>query len=212
MHGTYVEERKLVPRTREILYSGDYIKFGAEVTRGPGTCWINDEATPYCCAQPIRWLPLPEKGIPFSLFPQSNLLPESFPPLEMCISFDWVDEGYVSSPSLFSLQCWTNAICSPRSVPGAPTMSNAEISRNSFAVPEYDDEEDDEIEIIHESVRAPRVEVVVPSRRYSVPDSDVSCAGSFTSDDSSSEPPTPSPRASRADIATWKQLSEKINA
>jgi hypothetical protein len=90
-------------------------------------------------------------------------------------------------------------------------MSNAEISRNSFAVPEYDDEEDDEIEIIGESVRAPRVEVVVPSRRYSVPESDVSCAGSFTSDDSSSEPPTPSPRASRADIATWKQLSEKIS-
>jgi hypothetical protein len=210
MHGTYVEERKLVPRTRESLYSGDYIKFGAEVTRGPGTCWINDEATPYCCAQPIRWLPLPEKGIPFSLFSKSNLLPESFPPLEMCISFNWVDEAYVSSPPF--LQCWTNAICSPRSVPGAPTMSNAEISRNSFAVPEYDDEEDDEIEIIHESVRAPRVEVVVPSRRYSVPDSDVSCAGSFTSDDSSSEPPTPSPKSSRADIATWKQLSEKINA
>ena len=91
-------------------------------------------------------------------------------------------------------------------------MANAEISRNSFAVPEYDDEEDDEIEIIHESVRAPRVEVVVPSRRYSVPESDVSCAGSFTSDDSSSEPPTPSPRTSRADVATWKQLSENINA
>ena len=209
MHGTYVEERKLMPRIRESLYSGDYIKFGAEVTRGPGTCWINDEATPHCCAQPIRWLPLPENGIPFSLFSRSNLLPESFPPLEMCISFDWVDEAYVPSPLL---QCWTNAICSPRSVPGAPTMSNAEISRNSFTVPEYDDDDDDEIEIIHESVRAPRVEVVVPSRRYSVPDSDVSCAGSFTSDDSSSEPPTPSPRASRADIATWKQLSEKINA
>src|SRR3984957_5899119 len=90
-------------------------------------------------------------------------------------------------------------------------MSNAEISRNSFTVPEYDDEEDDEIEIIHESVRVPRVEVVVPSRRYSVPESDVSCAGSFTSDDSSSEPPTPSPRASRADLVTWKQLSEKIS-
>jgi hypothetical protein len=91
-------------------------------------------------------------------------------------------------------------------------MPNAEISRNSFVVPDYDDEEDDEIEIIHESVRVPRVEVVVPSRRYSVPESDVSCAGSFTSDDSSPEPPTPSPRASRADVATWKQLSENTNA
>jgi len=209
MHGTYVEERKLVPRTRESLYSGDCIKFGAEVTRGPGTCWINDEPTPHCCAQPIRWLPLPEKGTPFSVCSGSNLLPESFPPLEMCISFNWVDETYVSRPLL---RCWTNAICSPRSVPNAPTMANAEISRNSFTVPDYDDEEDDEIEIIHESVRAPRVEVVVPSRRYSVPESDVSCAGSFTSDDSSSEPPTPSPRASRADVATWKQLSENVNA
>ena len=98
MHGTYVEERKLEPRTRESLYSGDYIKFGAEVTRGPGTCWINDEPTPHCCAQPIRWLPLPEKGTLFSVFSGSNLLPESFPPLEMCISFNWVDEAYVSHP------------------------------------------------------------------------------------------------------------------
>jgi hypothetical protein len=209
MHGTYVEERKLAPRTRESLYSGDYIKFGAEVTRGPGTCWINDEPTPHCCAQPIRWLPLPEKDTPFSVFSGSNLLPESFPPLEMCISFNWIDEAYVSHPLL---PCWTNPICSPRSVPNAPTIPNAEISRNSFVVPDYDDEEDDEIEIIHESVRAPRVEVVVPSRRYTVPESDVSCAGSFTSDNSSPEPPTLSPRTSRADVATWKQLSENINA
>jgi hypothetical protein len=221
MHGTYVEERKLVPHTRESLYSGDYIKFGAEVTRGPGTCWINDEAAPHCCAQPIRWLPLPEKGVPFSLLSRSNHLPESFPPLEMCISFDWVDEVYVVSPPPLPpppppppllLQCWTNPICSPRSAPGAPVIPNAEISRNSFAVPEYDDDEDDEIQIIHESVRAPRVEVVVPPHHYSVPGSDVSCAGSFTSDDSSSEPPTPNPRASRADVATWKQFPEKINA
>ena len=52
MHGTYVEERKLIPHTRERLISGDCLRFGAEVTRGPGTCWINDEPAPYCCAQP----------------------------------------------------------------------------------------------------------------------------------------------------------------
>jgi hypothetical protein len=176
------------------------------VTRGPGTCWINDEPAPYCCSQPIRWLPLSVKCDFFNSLSESNPLPESFPPLEMYISFSWTDEAYVTLPHCATL---TDAILSPQSVPNAPTMTHAEISRNSFSVPEYDDD-DDEIEIIHESVRTPRVEVVVPSRRYTVPESDLSCAGSFTSEDSSSEPPTPSPRNSRTDIASWKQLSEKI--
>jgi hypothetical protein len=208
MHGTYVEERKLVAHTRERLISGDFIRFGAEVTRGPGTCWINDEPAPYCCSQPIRWLPLSAKGDLFNDLSESNPLPESFPPLEMCISFDWIDEAYVKLPPWSAL---TNAICRPQSVPNVPTILPAETSRNSFSVPDYDDD-DDEIEIIYESVRTPRVEVVVPSHRYTVPESDLSCAGSFTSDSSSSsEPPTPSPRASRTDLANWKQNSGNIN-
>jgi hypothetical protein len=124
----------------------------------------------------------------------------------MYISFNWTDEAYVTVPHCTTL---TNAILSPQSVPNAPTMAHAEISRNSFSVPDYDDD-DDEIEIIYESVRNARVEVVVPSRRYTVPESDLSCAGSFTSDDSSSEPPAPSPKNSRTNIVPWKQLPEKI--
>ena len=100
MHGTYVEDRKLAPHTRERLFSGDYIKFGAEVTRGPGTCWINDEPAPYCCSQPIRWLPLCPKGHFFNALSEPNPLPESFPPLDMYISFNWVDEPYVTTPLL----------------------------------------------------------------------------------------------------------------
>jgi hypothetical protein len=206
MHGTYVEERKLIPHTRDRLISGDCLRFGAEVTRGPGTCWINDEPAPSCCAQPIRWLPLSAKGDFFSTLSVSNPLPESFPPLEMYISFHWIDEPYVQRSQASDS---TNRACSPHSAPTAPTMVHADLSPNSFSVPDYD-EDDDEIEIIHESVRVPRVEVAVPScHRYTVPESDLSCAGSFSSD-SSSEPPTPSPRNSRLKIAPWKQVSENI--
>lgn len=171
-------------------------------------CWINDEPAPSCCSQPIRWLPLSAKGDSFSTLSVSNPLPESFLPLEMYISFHWIDEPYVRRSHA---RVSTNRACSPPSVPTAPTMVPADTSPNSFSVPDYD-EDDDEIEIIHESVRVPRVEVAVPScHRYTVPESDLSCAGSFSSDDSSSsEPPTPSPRNSRLKIAPWKQVSEKI--
>ena len=207
MHGTYVEDRKVVAHTRERLFSGDYIKFGAEVTRGPGTCWINDGPAPYCCSQPIRWPPLSAKGDFSHSLSESNPLPESFPPLEMCISFDWVGDRYAEFPFQSTV---VNTFYSPRSIPDAPTISHTEISRNSFSVPDYDDDEDDEVEIIHESIRVPRVEVVVPPRVYTVPESDMSCAGSFTSDDSSPEPPTPSPNASRTAVATQKYLSDTI--
>lgn len=68
--------------------------------------------------------------------------------------------------------------------------------RNSFTVP-YDDEEeeegefDGEIEVVQDSVPTPTVEVIVPSRSYAVPESIHSSAGSFTSEDAFSEPPTP---------------------
>ena len=209
MHGTYVEDRKVVAHTRERLFSGDYIKFGAEVTRGPGTCWINDEPAPYCCSQPIHWLPLSAKGDFSNPLSESDPLPESFPPLEMCISFDWVDDRYAEYPFQSTV---VNVFYSPRSIPDAPTISHAEISRNSFSVPDYDEDEDDEVEIIHESIRVPRVEVVVPPRVYTVPESDMSCAGSFTSDDSSSEPPTPSPKASRTAVATQECLPDTMHS
>ena len=208
MHGTYVEKRKVIPKRREKLFSGDYIKFGAEVTRGPGTCWINDEPAPYCCFQPIRWLPLSAKVDFFDALSESNPLPESFPPLEMCISFDWVENLYVTPPHQSTV---INRFRSPLSMPNAPTMSHAEIPRNSFSVPDYDDDEDDEVEITHESIRSRSVEIVDPPP-YTISESELSCAGSFTSDDYSSEPPTPSPKICRLVLPKPKRLPEMLEA
>lgn len=37
MHGTYVEDQRVVARERHRLYDEDLVKFGNVVTRGPGT-------------------------------------------------------------------------------------------------------------------------------------------------------------------------------
>lgn len=42
MHGTYVEDQRVVARERHRLYDEDLVKFGNVVTRGPGTCFVND--------------------------------------------------------------------------------------------------------------------------------------------------------------------------
>jgi FHA domain len=36
MHGTYVDEKRVTAHERHRLYSEDLVKFGNEVTRGPG--------------------------------------------------------------------------------------------------------------------------------------------------------------------------------
>jgi FHA domain len=43
MHGTYVNDKKIASHERFSLNNGHLVKFGSEVTRGPGTCASNDE-------------------------------------------------------------------------------------------------------------------------------------------------------------------------
>lgn len=95
MHGTHVNDKKLRPHERETLFSGDIIRFGSEVTRGPGMCLVNDEPAPDCCTQRIKWLPISVKGDLRKML-DSNILPESFPPLEVIISFDWLNDTCVA--------------------------------------------------------------------------------------------------------------------
>ncbi len=38
MHGTYVDDLKVIAHERHPVYDDDIVKFGSEVTRGPGTC------------------------------------------------------------------------------------------------------------------------------------------------------------------------------
>lgn len=95
MHGTYVEDRRIAPHERHRLLDDDMVKFGNEVTRGPGTCLVNDEPWPFCCHQPIRWLAL---GCNLRRGSESNIreLPESFPPLHVVVRYSWVDDRYVA--------------------------------------------------------------------------------------------------------------------
>lgn len=58
MHGTYVDEERITAHKRHRLYNGELVKFGSEVTRGPGTCLVKDQQPPFCCYQPIGWLSL----------------------------------------------------------------------------------------------------------------------------------------------------------
>ena len=156
---------------KEAIYRGDIIKFGSEVVRGSGTCLDEDEeAALDCFPRPIRWLPL-SSAAPFSS--SSDNFPESFPPLQVHVSFDWAGDG-------------------PLRLPDAPKMTHVQPAGNTFTVPDDDDIDDDsDLEIIRESVCAPRLEVLIPSRIYAVPESDISCAGSVSSDDDVSAPQSP---------------------
>ncbi len=95
MHGTHVEDSRIKSRERHRLYDDDLIKFGNEVTRGPGTCPVNDEPAPICCPQSTQWLPL---GNDLERGRKSNILElaESFPPLHVVVRFSWVDDRYAS--------------------------------------------------------------------------------------------------------------------
>jgi FHA domain len=49
MHGTYVGDRRIRSHERHPLHYDNLVKFGNEVTRGPGTYPENGEAAPLCC-------------------------------------------------------------------------------------------------------------------------------------------------------------------
>jgi FHA domain len=45
MHGTYVVDKRVTARERHRLYDEDLVKFGNEVTRGPGMSSLNHLTT-----------------------------------------------------------------------------------------------------------------------------------------------------------------------
>jgi hypothetical protein len=171
MHGTYVEDTRIPSHDRHRLYDNDVVKFGNEVTRGPGTCLVNDESPPFYCYQPIRWLPL---GNELVRGRRSNIMeiPDSFPPLHVVVRYSWVDDRYVlriDSPRL-DTDAMTSSFGRPQD---APRMSQVEPPPNTFQVPDYDDEdeEDDEISFVQETVLKPKLEVVVPPATHGPQDS-----------------------------------------
>lgn len=162
MHGTYVEDRRITSHDRHRLYDNDLVKFGNEVTRGPGTCLVNDEPAPFCCHQPIRWQPLGKK-LQRGKWSNLSALPESFPPLHVIVRYSWVDERYSARSAHLRL----HADAMPHSIaPSAdiPRMSQVELPPNTFQAPDYDneDDEDDDISFVHETVLKPKLEVVLP--------------------------------------------------
>lgn len=152
MHGTYVEDRRIEPHERQRLYDEDVVKFGNEVTRGPGTCLVNDEPASFCCQQPIEWLAIGYQSY-HKLPSNSSHLLESFPPLHVVVRYKWVDDRYVDYSSWF--EPFTDVISH---VSGHGRLNEGlgkllrELPPNTFQVPDDDDEEDEDISFVHETV------------------------------------------------------------
>lgn len=99
---------------------------------------------------------------------------ESFPPLHLVVRYTWVDERYLRRVPRFP--SYADAMtCSFARSQDITRMSQAPILPNLFQVPEYDDENDDEddISFIQETVLDPKLEVVLPQAR----DPQASCVG-----------------------------------
>ena len=178
-------------------------------------CLVNDEPAPICCQQSVRWLSLYLRDELRGAFSNLRPLPESFPPLEVRVSFKWLDDLYVK-PTVHAYLGGTSDRFSRPSYPtNTPGLSLTDVPPNSFSVPEdddddNDDDDDDDVEIIYESVRAPKVEVVIPPRKFTVPESDISCAGSFDSDDTHSEASTPKTTAVQLDTSSHTPVAPTL--
>ena len=129
MHGTFVNERRCRIREKQMLAIGDTIRFGTDVSRGPGM-------------SNLVWCDL----IPLTT------CPETFPPLRAEVEYRWINERTANLP--------------------------AEIRR---AFEAYDDEDSD-IELIEDPPHKPS-NTLKSSRTFSVPDSDMSAAGSYMSEE-----------------------------
>lgn len=131
MHGTFVNEHKVGPREKEMLANGDQLRFGADVSRGPG---MSNKAFIPC--------------------PNANETTDVFPPVRARLTYEWIKD-------------WVNV-------------------DDIASVFEVSDGEGSDIELIEESYKRPDGgDHTTPygSRIFSVPDSDISAAGSFVSDD-----------------------------
>lgn len=163
MHGTYVEDKKILAHERRRLYDEDLVKFGSEVTRGPGTCIIDDQPASFCSHRHITWLlslktSSEDDGLTFLVYP------ESFPPLHVLVQYSWVDERYLDPRACFYSH--TDAMTSSfGGSQNSTRMSQAALLPNVFQVPDCDDEENDEgdhISFVQEKVIKPKPEVVLP--------------------------------------------------
>jgi hypothetical protein len=173
MHGTFVEQTRITSHARIPVYNEEIVRFGNEVTRGPGMCLVNDEPAPICCYQPIRWLPTGSALGERDMCPNMPFLLESFPPLHVVVRYSWVDDKYAIPCHLRNL-CADIVDLSFERPPAAPKMSRAQLPPNTFAVPEYDDDDDeDDIAFVQETVLKPKLEVVLP-RTHNSQDSELS--------------------------------------
>lgn len=166
MHGTYVEGTKLQRRQPKLVPSGTELRFGAEVSRGPGKLrkqWRLDLSHLIVLTDP----------------------PETFPALQIDINYDFEDNSNentnLNKTSPADVIMWSSC---GGDVEDAGQRAPSHISRNSFSVPDYDsvsEDYDSEVEQpLREATR--KVEVVIPSRNAAVPESDFS-NGSVMSDD-----------------------------
>ena len=173
MHGTYVEDQRVVARERHRLYDEDLVKFGNVVTRGPGTCFITDETAPFSCRQPIRWIPS-RNELDWETTSNFLALPESFPPLHVVVRYSWVTDRYLSPMiAVGHILTPSASFGQPQAAPGT---SQVELPPNTFQVPDYDDEEDEEdadISFVQETVLKPKLEVVVPPQIIDLADSPI---------------------------------------
>ena len=174
MHGTYVND-KAVPLRGQTLQPEDLVRFGTEVSRGPGKSSPSVLVIRNRCAIASRQM-------------TDILSPDSYSPLKVMVTFSWVDDSYVP------FSCWDSMgtdLASPTSFARAYGLSSYRpppyptfLSRNSFSVPEIPDQDNDsDIEIVEESMRVIPAKLIIidgaTRMRLSVPGSDVSCAGSF---------------------------------
>jgi FHA domain len=182
MHGTYVGDRRIRSHERHPLHYDNLVKFGNEVTRGPGTYPENDEAAPLCC-QPT----------PYQSFERQALSEEC------CLTVYHYQSRFLHFMLLCGILGLTIGIepcCFTLLEQRADAISHtfvshnfgrsqsksgafhAEPPQNTFQVPECDDddddedeEEDDDISFVQETVLKPKLEVVVPSSSCAPQDS-----------------------------------------
>lgn len=175
MHGTYVEDQRVVARERHRLYDEDLVKFGNVVTRGPGTS--SSTMNPHhFLPQFIRWITSRNK-LEWETMSNILALPDSFPPLHVVVRYSWVADRYLSPMIVAGL--WLTPSYSFGQPQAAPGTSQVELPPNTFQVPDYDDEEDGEdadISFVQETVLKPKLEVVVPTQIINLADSPIDSA------------------------------------
>jgi len=91
MHGTWVGEGQISAFMAQPLKNGDVVKFGAEVTRGAGMLPDEGDVSPKLFGNSVSWLPMfssQEAGSCLS----NGALPETFPALEMKVTYEWMEE------------------------------------------------------------------------------------------------------------------------